>query len=411
MTDTPIKFLNEIAAEVRAGLKLGAAREGQNPSFDLARSREFVEGVRSGRTVAGNLPPQPSTLRGRIGAFVIQMMRRSLFWYTAPLQSFQSSAAAAIEEQSQAFENSTHNLAEQHSKTWALCEELLRRISILERENHSLGEQVKLALEASRRAKEFFDRLVEVEDQLAKERSLRKNLARKLRSLEIPFPDSVYVQFEDLFRGPEAEIKDRLRVHVPRLQISGVGSPEMPLLDLGCGRGEWLGLLREHGYTATGIDSNSRMIAQCQEMGLSVQQADAFQHLRSLADESLGAITGFHIVEHLPMPVLTSLLAEVVRVLKPGGLVIFETPNPANLQVGASSFYLDPTHQKPIPSSLLKFLLENAGLQSVEVLALHPFPDDHHLDEMGNPAAGVINQHLFGCQDYAVIASKTPSPV
>jgi SAM-dependent methyltransferase len=217
--------------------------------------------------------------------------------------------------------------------------------------------------------------------------------------------DPLYLEFEDLFRGTQQDIKERVSVYLPRIQAAGVGSAEMRVLDVGCGRGEWLELLRENGLDAYGVDVNFAMISTCRAKGLQVEHQDVLTYLRNLPDRTLGAITGFHIVEHLPFSDLVGLIDDVIRVLKPGGLAIFETPNPKNLQVGACNFYTDPTHQKPLPSPLLQFMLEARGLCSVEVLPLHAFPEAFRIQE-DSRVAQVLNELVFGEQDYAVIGRK-----
>ncbi len=218
--------------------------------------------------------------------------------------------------------------------------------------------------------------------------------------------DAWYTNFEDVFRGDRAEIKERLRVYLPVLKEAGCGTPEMPVLDVGCGRGEWLELLRDEGMAVRGIDINEEMVNRCQAMGLPAEKHDVLAYLRSVAAESVGVVTGFHIVEHLPFPVLLALLDEVVRVLRPGGVCIFETPNPSNLRVSSYTFYLDPSHRNPIPKELLGFLVEARGLCRVEAIELHPYPDSYRLPENGQPATRLLNDLLFGDQDYGVIGRK-----
>jgi len=216
--------------------------------------------------------------------------------------------------------------------------------------------------------------------------------------------DAFYLSLEDHFRGDRAEIKERLRVYLPWIERSAIGSDDRFLLDVGCGRGEWLELLREQGVRAVGVDSNRALARQCRELNLEVVEADLISHLRSLPDESLGAITGFHVIEHLPIEALVKFLDQTVRVLKPGGLVIFETPNPQNVLVGTCNFYFDPTHRNPLPSPIARFLLESRGFTNVEVLNLNPS------DEL--PVAGDtdlvrrFNQYFYGPMDYAVVGTR-----
>lgn len=216
--------------------------------------------------------------------------------------------------------------------------------------------------------------------------------------------DALVVAVEERFRGSREEVKERLRVHLPAVREAKAGSAEYPILDIGCGRGEWLDLLREEGLVGCGVDTNRVLVGQCQERGLAVVEADGVTHLRRLPDESLGAVTAFHLVEHLPTDVLSRLLDEAVRALRPGGVLLLETPNPANVLVGSCMFYLDPTHCKPLPSPLLHLLLESRGLTNVKVTFLHPYPTEHR--QAGSDLAERFSDYFYGPQDYAVIGYK-----
>jgi SAM-dependent methyltransferase len=217
--------------------------------------------------------------------------------------------------------------------------------------------------------------------------------------------DALYVSFEDQFRGSREDIKERLRVYLPILEQAKLGTDEMPVLDVGCGRGEWLALLKEQGMRAQGVDLNRILVEECRQQGLEVGNGDALAYLRSLPDSSLGAVTGFHFIEHLPFDGLIKLLDETVRVLKPGGVAIFETPNPENVLVGSYRFYLDPTHRNPLPSPIVKFIAEARGLCRVAVMPLHP-SEVPRVDEAGLDLAKRFNDYFYGPQDYAVIGWK-----
>ncbi len=226
--------------------------------------------------------------------------------------------------------------------------------------------------------------------------------------------DAMYVSFEDDFRGTREDIKQRLSAYLPSLP-PGVGSGFAPAVDLGCGRGEWLELLKEHDLTVTGIDLNRVMAEFCRERELEVVETDALAYLRGQPDSSLGLITGFHIIEHLPLQVLIALFDEALRVLKPGGMVIFETPNPENLVVGACNFYMDPTHRNPMPPMMTQFLIEARGFVRVEIRRMNQqvLNDPLRLLESGTPGAAELNpliqmakEHYFAAPDYAVIAYK-----
>jgi SAM-dependent methyltransferase len=218
--------------------------------------------------------------------------------------------------------------------------------------------------------------------------------------------DALYVSFEDRFRGTRTDIKERFRVYLPYIEERKIGAERTPVLDLGCGRGEWLELLAEHKLAASGIDTNRVLLAGCRDAGLNVEEADLLEYLKNQPDHAFGAVTGFHIIEHVPFDILTRVFDETVRVLKPGGVAIFETPNPENVLVATHNFYVDFTHRNPLPSVTMQFILEAQGLCDVRILNLHPYPEALRLPDDGSEITMRFNQHFYGPQDYAVIGRK-----
>jgi O-antigen chain-terminating methyltransferase len=215
--------------------------------------------------------------------------------------------------------------------------------------------------------------------------------------------DDLYAAFEDEFRGEREEIKKRLEVYLPTIRENGITAD---VVDLGCGRGEWLELMRDAGIAAIGIDHNATFLERCRELGLNVLEADAIAFLQNLPADSLSLVTGFHIVEHVPFKDLVRMVDETLRVLKPGGIVIFETPNPENFMVGSYTFYTDPTHRNPIPSATLEFLLDMRGFGRTEVMKLREWkeaflPGDSELVKR-------FNEYFYSAPDYAVIGWKVP---
>jgi SAM-dependent methyltransferase len=219
--------------------------------------------------------------------------------------------------------------------------------------------------------------------------------------------DAFYLAFENRFRGSREAIMERARVHLRTLEDARVGGAESPVLDLGCGRGEWLEVLRERGFSAAGVDLNASMIEECRERGLEVTSADVLGFLRDLPDACRGGITAFHLIEHLPFRELVDFVRECHRVLQPGGVVIFETPNPENIVVGASEFWGDFTHQRPVPAESASFLVEQAGFVDVRIQPLHPVPEEPG-DNSGPHSAVWERVHglLYGPRDYAVVGTK-----
>lgn len=183
--------------------------------------------------------------------------------------------------------------------------------------------------------------------------------------------DDFYLRLEARFRGSIELIRQRLRVYLPLTAQVQALHPGGLAVDVGCGRGEWLELMQEQGFEILGIDTNADMVAVCQQKGLTAECADAFERLATFESESVAIVSGFHIAEHLPFDTLMALMEEANRVLKPGGLLILETPNPENLDVGLWAFYMDPTHRHPIPAPLLQFLGEEAGFAYNHLLKLN----------------------------------------
>lgn len=183
--------------------------------------------------------------------------------------------------------------------------------------------------------------------------------------------DNFYHAFEEKYRGSRELIKSRQNAYAPYVELLKVQESELRALDLGCGRGEWLELLEEWGVKAEGVDLDAAMLEACYQMGLSVQKDNALTVLENIPAASLDIVSGFHIAEHLDFPDLVALVKNAFKALKPGGLLILETPNSENINVATSSFYLDPTHRNPIPAQLLKFLFQYAGFDVVREVRLN----------------------------------------
>ena len=213
--------------------------------------------------------------------------------------------------------------------------------------------------------------------------------------------DQFYRAFEEKFRGSRALVQQRLEVYLPFVQPVCAAYPEALVLDLGCGRGEWLELLQKQAISAMGVDLDTGMLEACQQLNLKVQCQDALESLKQLQDGSASVISAFHLVEHLPFDHVKDLVAECHRVLKPGGLLIMETPNPENFMVATQSFYLDPTHLRPIPPDLLAFVPEYLGYEPVKILRLQ-----ETAGVKSNPNLSMLDVLTGASPDYAVVAQK-----
>lgn len=269
--------------------------------------------------------------------------------------------------------------------------------------------RVSILLEELRRQMTAKDGLMPAESGMAgavtaKDGS-KQTLSPHLTGLDIL--DPLYLAFENQFRGTREEIRERLLEYVPFIREVGAGTPGREVLDIGCGRGEWLGIMYDEDLLARGLDLNHVLVRECREKGFKVVENDALGYLRSLPDNSLGAITSFHLIEHLSFDDRIALFDESVRVLKSGGVAIFETPNPRNLLVGSCNFWADPTHLRPLYPETHQFLMEYRGFCKVELLFLHPHEPEHRLPEEEAPQLAARLNEIFSCaRDFTVVGYK-----
>jgi SAM-dependent methyltransferase len=228
-----------------------------------------------------------------------------------------------------------------------------------------------------------------------------------------PEPSFDYFGYEEWFRGSEADIKERQRVYIEFFK------DVEPVLDIGCGRGEFLELAREAGIKASGVDLDLDMVLYCQEKELDVTREDAFAYLESVPDVSLGGIFAAQVVEHLEPTRIIALVNLCQRKLQPGGVLLVETPNPICLTVFAKGFYMDFSHIRPINPEAMKFLFESAGFQHLQVKFSSPVEPSMRIPPLSGIAADAqtteefnrgierLNDLLYGFQDYAVIGRKS----
>ena len=219
-----------------------------------------------------------------------------------------------------------------------------------------------------------------------------------------------YKKYEDEMRGSREEIIDRLKIYDTVFRhVKSTNGEKINALDLGCGRGEWLELAQnQYGVYALGVDLDESMLTDCDRFGLNAVKADLTEYIRNAASESVDIISMFQVAEHLPVAVLHEVLTECRRVLRKGGALIVETPNPENVIVGACNFYFDPTHVTKLPPALLRILVESAGLVDAEVVRMHEYGAitiDEQAD-IDTEATKQIARFFNNYNDYAVIAYK-----
>ena len=232
---------------------------------------------------------------------------------------------------------------------------------------------------------------------------------------------AAYVGFEDLFRGNQEEIRARVSEYIP--DFAGASD----VLDVGCGRGEFLDVLKEHGISARGVDINSEMVEVGRARGLDVTVGDAVGFLRGVPDESLGGLFAAQVVEHLPADYLIRFLGLAYQKLRPGSKVILETINPTCWFAFFDGYIRDITHAQPLHPDTLKYLLVASGFQHPTVRYSAPYPEHAKLQLIPKPTGGThdssttelealistvnenaskLNEFLFTHMDYAAIGER-----
>lgn len=206
-----------------------------------------------------------------------------------------------------------------------------------------------------------------------------------------------YTRFAYRFRGPEEHVRRTEEFYRPYFANC------RSVLDIGCGRGEFLDLMREMGIPAKGIDLGEESVAQCREKGLDAEVADLFAYLGPDTSGEFDGIFASQIVEHIDPARLPEMIRLCAAGLRRGGVLAMETPNPDCLAIFATYFYLDPTHTRPVPRQLLEFYMEEAGIGAIEVHELSPavesIPEIAELPES-------FRKRFFGGLDYAIVGRK-----
>jgi O-antigen chain-terminating methyltransferase len=259
---------------------------------------------------------------------------------------------------------------------------------------------------------------------LALKRDVEQLLAGPAPAVAAPAPPPApdldafkYVGFENAFRGPTDEIARRLESYLPTF------AGQSDVLDIGCGRGEFLDLLRAHGISARGLDSNHAMAEACRARGLDVTEADALTYLRGLDDGALGGLFAAQVVEHLPPAYLTALLETAAHKLRPGAPIVLETINPACWVAFFESYIRDLTHVRPLHPETLQYFLRASGFRDVTIAYRSPVDPAGRLRDVAPPAPdtpplladlidtfnenmATLNGRMFTYMDYAAIGRR-----
>jgi SAM-dependent methyltransferase len=345
------------------------------------------------------------------------VLRKLMRWYVEPLAADQRAfnavalrLADALAEATDAARTRAEELAGRVEELVGLVETAESRRQAAERAAQQAAERTRQSLET--RLDEHDDRMLRLE---------RRPSAPAPRPSETAPPPEIvpaaqgfdYFAFETRMRGPQKLILERQRPYVAEFREAA------PVLDVGCGRGEFLSLLAEAGIDARGVDFDEDMVAFCRAQGLDVEQGDALVYLAGLEEGSLGGIFAAQVVEHLSPGPLTRFLELAATRLRPGGLLLLETINPLSL-FALRNYFADLTHAQPLVPETLLLLVRQAGFSEVETRFINEPPDEQLLqpvrlpeDPSFDPAREALeanraklNEVVFGPQDYALLARR-----
>jgi O-antigen chain-terminating methyltransferase len=247
------------------------------------------------------------------------------------------------------------------------------------------------------RVRENYERMIHSELRLIRLRNTTPITTHEPMPASTAIPALDYSRFAERFRGPDEQIRRNMDFYQPF--FAGLAS----VLDIGCGRGEFLEVMGEAGVAARGIDLSPESVAQCHDKGLAAEVADLFTYLSAQPDGEFDGILSSQVVEHLPPDRVPEMIRLCGAKLRRGGVLAIETPNPECLAIFATYFYLDPTHTRPMPHQYLQFCMEEAGLTAIEVHKLAPAIDT--MPELASLPAD-FRERFFGGLDYAIVGRR-----
>ncbi|MEN8223073.1 MAG: class I SAM-dependent methyltransferase [Acidobacteriota bacterium] len=230
----------------------------------------------------------------------------------------------------------------------------------------------------------------------------------KIENIKAGISPYQYSDFEKRFRGSEEKISDNLKKYIPYFKDSS------KVLDIGCGRGEFISLLKNEGINAEGIDISDSMLKEAEEKGLKCVKGDALEYLKEKKDGSLGGIFASQVIEHFEPEYLKETIRESYRVLIPGSPLILETINPLSLFALTNIYFLDITHQKPLHPEFMRYMLESTGFSKVDIMYSDPLKDyfledispENEMARAFNANVDKLNKALFNSPDYAAFGIK-----
>jgi SAM-dependent methyltransferase len=381
-------IFERLRRDVRSAAPASFSAAGPMDSWRLARDEaERTWPVTAERPYARR-PGAAGRLRGVLLNPLKGVLRRLMRWYVEPLAADQKAFNAAAVR---LLDDLDGRLARAEASLEARISETARAVTVVP----ELEDRIK--------------RLERVRQESTKPAKAKAERQETSSAASLPIRD--YFAFEARMRGPTADVRRRQERYVEEFRGGGT------VLDVGCGRGEFLSLLEAAGIASQGIDLDSEMVAFCKGEGLEAEEAEAVSYLEGVADRSLGGIFAAQVVEHLPPQAIVRLLELAATKLAPGGVLVLETVNPLSF-VALRHYFADLTHRQPLVPETLELLARQAGFAHVEIRFLNEPPAEERLVPVDGPPDWLpertrqaldrnvarLNEVVFGPQDYALVA-------
>jgi SAM-dependent methyltransferase len=319
------------------------------------------------RNAVGRMPSSPNTMRAKVGSVLVRVVQRMLFWYTPQIQRFQNATAMVAE-------NVCSCMEAQLAATQRLFGELAGVRS--EMRLHGVGGPVS---------------------------PLPREAAQS--SGDLCF-EHLQFSLQNRMRGTEEECELRLRDHLAAIDSLTPPIPDGAWLDIGCGRGDWLGIVACAGHEAIGLDDNRAAVAHCTGSGLKAMAGDPLAYLRRAPDAHYAVISVLHALDRYSFRYASELIRESVRALKPDGVFLLESANPGSLIGEAEGAWRDPGQQRSPSASTIGFLLEYFGLHTIVQFDLDAFPEERRLPFGELDFIKQLNSQLYGPRAYAMLARR-----
>lgn len=351
--------------------------------------------------------------RKLIGRFIIfgkKVARRLLKFLIEPIVLQQSQFNAAIVRTLNSIRN--HHVVFQEAINYLCNEEKKHNAAIndLRLDTNKAIESLSNVTqeELKKMNKELQEQIILLQQQ---SHQMQEDIKNAVKQQEENIYDTIdYFKFQQNMRGSCAEIKEQQKSYV--VYFEGCHN----VVDLGCGRGEFLETLRDHDINAVGVDSYLESVKYCKMKGLQVSQGDVAQFLHEQKNDSIDGVFSAQLIEHITVGKILELCKESYRVMKPDSYIVLETPNPTCLSTYMNSFYLDPSHKNPVHPRLMEYLMQECGFRNIQILYTEASKTNYHLPLLDvdhcknlkefNDGVNFLSDIIFGSQDYAIIAQK-----